>query len=60
LTAPRHGAIAGRIQAHQPQINYRFELKAALWTAAVDCVFGLPGKANAADVQLPELPAPFA
>jgi TetR/AcrR family transcriptional regulator len=34
-------AIAGRIQAHQPQINYHFESKAALWTAAVDHLFGL-------------------
>jgi AcrR family transcriptional regulator len=34
-------AIASRIQAHQPQINYHFESKAALWTAAVDHLFGL-------------------
>jgi TetR/AcrR family transcriptional regulator len=34
-------AIAARIQAHQPQINYHFESKAALWRAAVDHLFGL-------------------
>jgi TetR/AcrR family transcriptional regulator len=33
--------IALRVQAHQPQINYHFESKAALWTAAVDHLFGL-------------------
>ncbi|MDT5326002.1 MAG: TetR/AcrR family transcriptional regulator, partial [Mycobacterium sp.] len=26
-------AIARRVQAHQPQINYHFESKTALWTA---------------------------
>jgi len=34
-------AIAARVQAHQPQINYHFESKAALWKAAVDHLFGL-------------------
>ncbi|MDT5097532.1 MAG: TetR/AcrR family transcriptional regulator [Mycobacterium sp.] len=34
-------AIASRVEAHQPQINYHFESKAALWTAAVDHLFGL-------------------
>ncbi|HEX3841086.1 MAG TPA: TetR/AcrR family transcriptional regulator [Acidimicrobiales bacterium] len=34
-------AIAQRVEAHQPQINYHFESKAALWTAAVDYLFGL-------------------
>jgi AcrR family transcriptional regulator len=34
-------AIAARIQAHQPQINYHFESKTALWEAAVDYLFGL-------------------
>ena len=38
-------AIARRIQAHQPQINYHFESKEALWTAAVDYLFGLLGEA---------------
>jgi TetR/AcrR family transcriptional regulator len=38
-------AIASRVQAHQPQINYHFESKAALWTAAVDHLFGLLGEA---------------
>ena len=32
-------AIARRIGAHQPQINYHFESKEALWTAAVDHLF---------------------
>jgi TetR/AcrR family transcriptional regulator len=60
-------AIARRIQAHQPQINYHFESKAALWTAAVDYIFGLMRNAlwgvlpvNAADVEAPELAAAFA
>ena len=34
-------AIASRVHAHQPQINYHFESKTALWTAAVDHLFGL-------------------
>lgn len=34
-------AIAQRIGAHQPQINYHFASKTALWTAAVDYLFGL-------------------
>jgi AcrR family transcriptional regulator len=34
-------AIAARVEAHQPQINYHFESKTALWTAAVDYLFGL-------------------
>src|SRR3954464_4104356 len=34
-------AIASPIQAHQPQINYHFESKAALWTAALGYLFGL-------------------
>lgn len=37
-------AIARRADAHQPQINYHFESKAALWTAAVDHLFGLLGE----------------
>ena len=37
--------IARRIEAHQPQINYHFDSKAALWTAAVDHLFGLLGEA---------------
>jgi AcrR family transcriptional regulator len=32
-------AIAQRIGAHQPQINYHFESKEALWSAAVDHLF---------------------
>jgi TetR/AcrR family transcriptional regulator len=32
-------AIARRIGAHQPQINYHFASKEALWTAAVDHLF---------------------
>jgi TetR/AcrR family transcriptional regulator len=38
-------AIALRVEAHQPQINYHFESKAALWMAAVDHLFGLWAKA---------------
>src|SRR6202008_1951711 len=37
--------IASRVQAHQPQINYHFESKTALWMAAVDYLFGLWAKA---------------
>jgi TetR/AcrR family transcriptional regulator len=60
-------AIASRVQAHQPQINYHFESKAALWTAAVDHLFGLlrqafdgviPAKPTGIDV--PALAAAFA
>jgi TetR/AcrR family transcriptional regulator len=32
-------AIARSIGAHQPQINYHFASKQALWTAAVDHLF---------------------
>jgi AcrR family transcriptional regulator len=32
-------AIARRVGAHQPQINYHFASKRALWTAAVDRLF---------------------
>jgi TetR/AcrR family transcriptional regulator len=38
-------AIASRVRAHQPQINYHFESKTALWTAAVNYLFGLLGEA---------------
>jgi TetR/AcrR family transcriptional regulator len=38
-------AIARRVHAHQPQINYHFDSKGALWTAAVDYLFGLLGEA---------------
>jgi TetR/AcrR family transcriptional regulator len=48
-------AIASRVQAHQPQINYHFESKAALWTAAVDHLLGLLAKAF--DGVLPAPPA---
>jgi AcrR family transcriptional regulator len=34
-------SIAQRVDAHQPQINYHFESKDALWVAAVDHLFGL-------------------
>jgi TetR/AcrR family transcriptional regulator len=40
-------AIAARVEAHQPQINYHFESKTALWTAAVDHLFGLLWEAMA-------------
>jgi TetR/AcrR family transcriptional regulator len=35
-------AIAARVQAHQPRINYHFGSTTALWTVAVDHLFGLP------------------
>src|SRR4051794_30455276 len=38
-------SIAQRIDAHQPQINYHFESKEALWAAAVDHLFTLLGEA---------------
>jgi TetR/AcrR family transcriptional regulator len=60
-------AIAARIQAHQPQINYHFESKAALWKAAVDYLFGLLAErlwgvlpARASDVKAGELGVAFA
>jgi len=37
-------AIARRIGAHQPQINYHFESKEALWNAAVDHLFAELGR----------------
>ena len=40
-------SIAERADAHQPQINYHFDSKEALWTAAVDHLFGLLGTAMA-------------
>jgi TetR/AcrR family transcriptional regulator len=36
-------AIARRVEAHQPQINYHFQSKEVLWTTAVDYLFGLLG-----------------
>lgn len=33
-------SIAERVDAYQPQINYHFESKEALWIAAVDHLFG--------------------
>jgi TetR/AcrR family transcriptional regulator len=60
-------AIASRVHAHQPQINYHFDSKTALWTAAVDHLFGLLREAiygiipaNLASVDLRELAAAFA
>ena len=38
-------AIALRVEAHQPQINYHFESKEALWAASVNYLFGLLGEA---------------
>jgi len=38
-------AIARRIGAHQPQINYHFASKEALWTAAVDHLFAALARA---------------
>jgi TetR/AcrR family transcriptional regulator len=60
-------AIASRVQAHQPQINYHFESKTALWTAAVDHLFGLLRQTlwgvlpvKPIDVEVPQLAAAFA
>ncbi len=60
-------AIAARVDAHQPQINYHFESKAALWTAAVDFLFGQLRKAmdgvfpiEPTDVEVSQLAATFA
>src|ERR1700731_4135930 len=59
--------IAARVQAHQPQINYHFETKTALWMAAGDHLFGLLRKAfdgvlpaTLTDVETPQLGAAFA
>jgi TetR/AcrR family transcriptional regulator len=60
-------AIASRVQAHQPQINYHFESKTALWTAAVNYLFALLGEAlrgvlpaKLTEVDAPQLGAAFA
>ncbi|MCW2626776.1 TetR/AcrR family transcriptional regulator [Mycobacterium sp.] len=60
-------AIASRVQAHQPQINYHFESKTALWSAAVDYLFGLLWgafdgaiPANLTGVDVPALARAFA
>jgi TetR/AcrR family transcriptional regulator len=60
-------AIARRVEAHQPQINYHFESKAALWTAAVDHLFGLLGQAlggvipfDLTDREVPQIANAFA
>jgi AcrR family transcriptional regulator len=60
-------AIAARVEAHQPQINYHFESKTALWTAAVDHLFGLLREtfrgvfpAKPTEIGVPALAAAFA
>jgi TetR/AcrR family transcriptional regulator len=60
-------AIAARVEAHQPQINYHFESKTALWTAAVDHLFVLLREtfrgvfpANPTESGVPALAAAFA
>jgi AcrR family transcriptional regulator len=60
-------AIASRVQAHQPQINYHFESKTALWAAAVDYLFGLLREtfrgvfpANPTEIGMPALAAGYA
>ncbi|MEO1059533.1 MAG: TetR/AcrR family transcriptional regulator [Actinomycetota bacterium] len=57
-------AIAQRADAHQPQINYHFESKEALWAAAVDRLFGELAEALApipiATDDAPALAADFA
>lgn len=45
-------SIAQRVDAHQPQINYHFASKEALWEAAVDHLFGL--LVDAVDPILPD------
>jgi AcrR family transcriptional regulator len=57
-------AIARRIGAHQPQINYHFDSKEALWTAAVDHLFAqlartMDGLAVAARDDVAEIAAVF-
>jgi AcrR family transcriptional regulator len=52
-------AIAQRVDAHQPQINYHFASKEALWNAAVDHLFGLLAEAMAG-IALAQPPAPRA
>jgi TetR/AcrR family transcriptional regulator len=54
-------SIAQRIDAHQPQINYHFDSKEALWAAAVDHLFHLLGE-DMADLLLrpSDDPAPLA
>ncbi len=60
-------AIALRVRAHQPQINYHFESKTALWMAAVDHLFGLMQEAfdgvmpaTLIEYDVPRLAAAFA
>jgi TetR/AcrR family transcriptional regulator len=45
-------SIAQRVDAHQPQINYHFDSKEALWAAAVDHLFRVLGR-DLADLPLP-------
>ncbi len=45
-------SIAERVDAHQPQINYHFASKEALWAAAVDHLFARLGE-ELADLPLP-------
>jgi TetR/AcrR family transcriptional regulator len=45
-------SIAQRVDAHQPQINYHFASKEALWVAAVDHLFSQLG-GELADLPLP-------
>src|SRR5258706_6439614 len=45
-------SIAQRVDAHQPQINYHFDSKEALWFAAVHHLFDLLGE-EVAGVSLP-------
>lgn len=59
-------SIAQRVDAHQPQINYHFASKEALWEAAVDHLFALlgaallPAPADLTDGDPQELAAAFA
>jgi AcrR family transcriptional regulator len=49
-------AIAARAGVHQPQINYHFASKDALWRAAVDHLFAQMADAMAASLDRPDEP----
>jgi TetR/AcrR family transcriptional regulator len=60
-------SIAQRVEAHQPQINYHFESKEALWEASVNYLFGLLGEAldgalpaDPSEATAPDLASAFA
>jgi TetR/AcrR family transcriptional regulator len=53
-------SIAERVDAYQPQINYHFASKEALWEAAVDHLFGLLAEAFADVPALDDTDDPYA